>query len=77
MKASEMIELVGSEVTWEILNADGTWYVCAMHHSGDPETSYKCQEASEVLDDCVRAVANDVLAWQKDQGWPVTGQGEL
>lgn len=72
MRASEIIELVGSEVTWELLNADGTWYVWAQHRSGDPETSFKFQEGGESLDYCVRRVANDVLAWQKEHGWPVS-----
>lgn len=72
MNASEIIELVGSEISWELLQSGEplTWYVHASHTSGDPETSCKFSEAGERLDYCVRRVANDVLKWQRDQGWP-------
>ena len=74
MNASDIIELVGSEISWDILNSDGRWYVWASHSSGDPESSCKFSDGDDNLMACVRRVANEVLAWQRDQGW--TGRSE-
>lgn len=75
MNASDIIELVGSEISWELLNADGRWYVHASHSSGDAESSCKFSDGDDDLTACVRRVANEVLEWQQEQGWPQTTGG--
>lgn len=70
MTASDIIELVGGEVSWEILNADGTWYVIASHHGLTDDESFKFEYGDEYLKVATRRCANDVLAWQKRHKWP-------
>lgn len=65
MKASDIIELVGGEIKWELLNADGKWFVWASHHGDGEDKSFKFCESGESLAYAVRRVANEVLDWQK------------
>lgn len=78
MTASKIIELVGSEVTWEILNADGTWHVWASHHGETDDEFFTITGSGWDLDNVTRSVANRVLEWQKAHGWaaPEQDKGE-
>jgi len=52
-----IIEEMPGEITWEILNCDGRWFVWASHTSDD-EHSFKFSEADDDLKSALARLAH-------------------
>ena len=66
MLVSEMLEIIGSEVTWEFLQCEDRWFVWATHHGEDDCSSFKFTAADKFLGIAVRDVFDQLQAGGPD-----------